>query len=72
MIVRQNYTVCFSRTYVLLFSLEVRRVSIDLSPQRLSGASLLVFANKQDIQGSMTDHEIEQVEVSWEAATLSL
>jgi ADP-ribosylation factor family len=28
--------------------------------QRLAGASLLVFANKQDIQGSMTDQEIEQ------------
>jgi hypothetical protein len=28
--------------------------------QRLAGASLLVFANKQDIQGSMTDKEIEQ------------
>lgn len=28
--------------------------------QRLAGASLLVFANKQDIQGSMTDKDIEQ------------
>jgi len=26
----------------------------------LAGASLLVFANKQDIQGSLTDKEIEQ------------
>ena len=32
-----------------------------MSLQRLAGASLLVFANKQDIQGSMTDKEIELV-----------
>ncbi|KAF8264619.1 GTP-binding protein [Lactarius quietus] len=32
-----------------------------LLEDRLAGASLLVFANKQDIQGSMTDKEIEQV-----------
>jgi len=31
-----------------------------LLEDRLAGASLLVFANKQDIQGSMTDNEIEQ------------
>jgi signal recognition particle receptor subunit beta len=31
-----------------------------MSLQRLAGASLLVFANKQDIQGSMTAQEIEQ------------
>jgi ADP-ribosylation factor-like protein 2 len=29
--------------------------------QRLAGASLLVFANKQDIQGSMSDMEIRDV-----------
>jgi len=29
--------------------------------QRLAGASLLVFANKQDLQGSMTDADIRQV-----------
>lgn len=29
--------------------------------QRLAGASLLVLANKQDLQGSMTDAEIRQV-----------
>jgi hypothetical protein len=29
--------------------------------QRLAGASLLVFANKQDLQGSMTDVEIREV-----------
>jgi ADP-ribosylation factor-like protein 2 len=29
--------------------------------QRLAGASLLVFANKQDIQGSMKEHEIRDV-----------
>jgi ADP-ribosylation factor-like protein 2 len=29
--------------------------------QRLAGASLLVFANKQDIQGSMIDSEIRDV-----------
>ncbi|KAH7888138.1 GTP-binding protein [Phlebopus sp. FC_14] len=32
-----------------------------LLEDRLSGASLLVFANKQDIQGSMTDKEISQL-----------
>ncbi|KAH8985878.1 GTP-binding protein [Lactarius akahatsu] len=31
-----------------------------LLEDRLAGASLLVFANKQDIQGSMTGKEIEQ------------
>jgi len=29
-----------------------------LTEDRLAGASLLVFANKQDLQGSMTDAEI--------------
>lgn len=32
--------------------------------QRLAGASLLVFANKRDLQGSMTDVEIRDVSVS--------
>ncbi|XP_006459794.1 GTP-binding protein [Agaricus bisporus var. bisporus H97] len=31
-----------------------------LTEDRLAGASLLVFANKQDLQGSMTDEEIRQ------------
>jgi ADP-ribosylation factor-like protein 2 len=35
-----------------------------LGTQRLAGASLLVFANKQDIQGSMTDTEIRDVSSS--------
>lgn len=34
-----------------------------LSLQRLAGASLLVFANKQDIRGSMSDMEIRDVRV---------
>jgi hypothetical protein len=29
--------------------------------QRLSGASLLVFANKHDIQGSLTEADIREV-----------
>ena len=29
--------------------------------QRLAGASLLVFANKQDIRGALTDAEIRNV-----------
>lgn len=29
--------------------------------QRLSGASLLVFANKQDIQGALSPNEIAKV-----------
>ncbi|KAF8554091.1 GTP-binding protein, partial [Imleria badia] len=32
-----------------------------LLEDRLSGASLLVFANKQDIQGSMSDEEIREL-----------
>ncbi|KAN0097862.1 ADP-ribosylation factor family domain containing protein [Tylopilus felleus] len=32
-----------------------------LLEDRLSGASLLVFANKQDIQGSMSDDEIREL-----------
>jgi hypothetical protein len=32
--------------------------------QRLAGASLLVFANKHDLQGSMTDIEIRDVRLS--------
>ncbi|KDN48100.1 hypothetical protein RSAG8_03116, partial [Rhizoctonia solani AG-8 WAC10335] len=31
-----------------------------LQEQRLAGASLLVFANKQDIMGSMSDAEIKE------------
>jgi ADP-ribosylation factor-like protein 2 len=31
--------------------------------QRLMGASLLVFANKQDIKGSMTSQQIEEVQL---------
>ncbi|KIM84027.1 hypothetical protein PILCRDRAFT_6871 [Piloderma croceum F 1598] len=42
--------------------LELDQVVVDfvilLGTQRLAGASLLVFANKQDIRGSMTDTEI--------------
>ncbi|KAL9671886.1 hypothetical protein QQ045_009459 [Rhodiola kirilowii] len=32
-----------------------------LKEERLSGASLLIFANKQDIQGALTPSEIEKV-----------
>lgn len=35
--------------------------------QRLMGASLLVFANKTDIEGSMSDNEIREVRVVWGA-----
>ena len=34
------------------------------SVKRLAGASLLVFANKQDIEGSMSDSEIATVRLS--------
>src|SRR5216684_123271 len=54
-----SFTVCSSKTYVRSFCLETSP-AMSLSLQRLAGASLLVFANKQDIQGSMTDREIEQ------------
>jgi ADP-ribosylation factor-like protein 2 len=33
--------------------------------QRLAGASLLVFANKEDLPGSMTDEEIRDVWLSF-------
>lgn len=33
--------------------------------QRLAGASLLVFANKEDLPGSMTDAEIRDVRLSF-------
>jgi len=36
-------------------------VSFVMFFQRLSGASLLVFANKQDIQGALTPEEITKV-----------
>jgi len=36
-------------------------LSDDLCRQRLAGASLLVFANKQDIRGALTDSEIRTV-----------
>ena len=37
-------------------------VSVNPCPsQRLAGASLLIFANKQDIQGSMSSAEIRDV-----------
>jgi len=45
-----------------LWLLSHQLISIITPPQqRLAGASLLVFANKQDLQGSMTDADIRQV-----------
>ncbi len=32
-----------------------------LDQEKLAGASLLIFANKQDVQGSLTKEEIAQV-----------
>lgn len=46
---------------VRLVSPSYIRVVSDLLLQRLAGASLLVFANKQDIQGSMSSAEIRDV-----------
>ena len=40
--------------------------------QRLAGASLLVFANKQDIQGSMSSVEIRDVRARLLARTVLL
>jgi signal recognition particle receptor subunit beta len=37
---------------------------LDNCLQRLMGASLLVFANKQDIRGAMSSEEIEQVRLA--------
>lgn len=31
-----------------------------LKEDRLAGASLLIFANKQDVEGSMTEHELRE------------
>lgn len=39
--------------------------------QRLSGASLLVFANKQDIQGALSPEEIAKVSVLYSKGALS-
>lgn len=36
-----------------------------VSWQRLSGATLLVFANKQDLPGSLTADEIKQVQLNY-------
>ena len=36
-----------------------------LSFQRLAGATLLVFANKQDLPGALSSDEIRQVSVRW-------
>ena len=36
-----------------------------LSFQRLAGATLLVFANKQDLPGALSSDEIRQVSVHW-------
>ena len=33
-----------------------------LGEERLAGASLLIFANKQDLPGALTDAEIQQVQ----------
>jgi ADP-ribosylation factor-like protein 2 len=46
------------RTFILVGDIPCSKR--DSLLQRLAGASLLVFANKQDIKGSMTDKEIEQ------------
>lgn len=56
---RKSCTAYFSKTYVPSYC-SGKPCAVQLSFQRLAGASLLVFANKQDIQGSMTDKEIEQ------------
>ncbi|KAI9448523.1 GTP-binding protein [Lactarius indigo] len=50
----RNY---FEQTDALVWVQELHSLLLE---DRLAGASLLVFANKQDIQGSMTDKEIEQ------------
>ena len=39
--------------------------------QRLAGASILVFANKQDLPGALSVEEIQQVRLSSEASTLA-
>lgn len=38
-----------------------RRLATVDDAQRLMGATLLVFANKTDIAGSMSDEEVQQV-----------
>jgi hypothetical protein len=55
---RKSSTVYSSKMYIHSYCLVTSRA--DCLLQRLAGASLLVFANKQDIQGSMSDKEIEQ------------
>ena len=40
--------------------------------QKLAGATLLVLANKQDVKGAMSPHEIEQVLVKSMKSSLSM
>ncbi|TFL06974.1 GTP-binding protein [Pterulicium gracile] len=35
-----------------------------LKEDRLAGASLLIFANKQDVEGSMTEHELREARLA--------
>src|SRR5882724_5272656 len=49
--------------FLIIFSTKLFYKLLE-TQQRLAGASLLVFANKQDIQGSMTEHEIQEVCIS--------
>jgi ADP-ribosylation factor-like protein 2 len=38
-----------------------QELAVLLQEERLAGATLLVFANKQDIPGALSDKEIQQV-----------
>jgi hypothetical protein len=51
-----NLPGCSSRRFVY-----IRVALFPLTLQRLSGASLLVFANKTDVENAMSDEEIREV-----------
>lgn len=49
-----------------------RELSQLLQEERLAGATLLVFANKQDIAGAITEHEIKNVTLIIQAKCLKV
>lgn len=55
-----NWRVCCSKRFVVSSYMD----PCSTSRQRLSGASLLVFKNKSDVSGAMTEDEVREVSSS--------
>ena len=67
MIVAENSQTCFLKRYAGIPSGQGFSSLSDIEPvdyQRLMGASLLVFANKTDVEGCMTEYEIRMVRIN--------